>query len=805
MKAEMTLMNRHDLRRLWSVRLLSGRLSLIAVMCFVSSHLAAACADEPGKSQLSAEEVAYFEKKIRPLLHKHCYSCHSAKAEEIQGGLVLDSRQGLLEGGDSGPGVVPGKPSESLLMAALAYDDDNYLMPPDGKLADREIAELTSWVKRGVPFPASPDAATRDDKKIDFVAGRQFWSFRTAKRQSLPSVANPTWARNRLDWFVLAGMQREKLVPSNEADRATLIRRLTFDLIGLPPSPEEVRQFANDSSPKAYEHLVNRLLESPRFGERWARPWLDLVRYTDQTASWLNSTGEAHLYRDWVVQSLNNDLPYDEFIRRQLATDMMDDTGPEDLPALGFLGLSPTYWKELKLPSEIIKVIVADEWEERVDVVSRTFLGLTVACARCHDHKSDPIDMEDYYALAGVFASSRLSEKPLIDEVLYEPAKKAKAEVEQLQKELAKLRKKKPAPEDEIKTIAAKVAELKKTPRYDTPLAHVVKDASLFVVRAGKTAQQGTRLEYKPEPRDLPLFIRGNPNRPGKIVPRRFLAVFSGKSKAYKNGSGRMELAESITHESSSLAARVIVNRIWAAHFGSGLVSTPSNFGQLGAKPTHPRLLEDLTADFIANGWSLKWLHRELVMSATYRQTSRANSKGMEVDPENHFLSRMSRHRLDVESWRDAMLVAGGDLDGAIGGASIRLDDPNNRRRTIYSTIHRRDMSKMLQIHDFPDPTSHSPQRVPTTTPLQGLYLLNSPFLAKRAGALATRVTREVPGDVREQIRHAYDLLFARQASQAEIELGLDYLGEQAHDPSSPEWRQYAHALLGSNEFLFVD
>ncbi len=790
--------------------------SLFVVVLCVLDPVIALADDDNVKTDLSQQDLsqqgaAYFEKKIRPLLHKHCYSCHSAKAETVQGGLLLDSRAALHRGGDSGPSVTPGKPEASLLIAAVEYGDDSYQMPPDGKLADREIQELKTWVERGAPFPKSTTATTDAPKRIDLAEGRKFWSFQTAQRQSLPDVADSDWPRSRLDWFVLAGMTGNKLVPSTEAKRATLIRRLTFDLTGLPPSPDEVAQFVADSSPDAYDRLVKRLLDSPRFGERWARPWLDLVRYTDQTASWLKANGEAHLYRDWVVRALNDDMPYDEFIRRQLATDMMASTGPDDLPALGFLGLSPTYWKELKLPSEIIKVIVADEWEERVDVVSRTFLGLTVACARCHDHKFDPIDMEDYYALAGVFASSRLTAKPTIDEALYEPAKKAKVEVERLQKELTALRKKKPVPEDKVKPLAAKIAEMKKTPWYDAPLAHVVQDESMFVVRAGKTPQQGTRLEYKPGPRDLPLFVRGNPNRPGKVIPRRFLAVLSQeRATPFQKGSGRLELAESIIHDAGSLAARVIVNRIWADHFGSGLVATPSNFGQLGAKPTHPRLLEDLTADFIANGWSMKWLHREIVMSATYRQSSAVESNRMQVDPDNRYLSRMNRRRLDVESWRDAMLVVGGDFDGAIGGTSVRLDDANNRRRTIYSTIHRRDMSKMLQIHDFPDRTSHSPKRVHTTTPLQGLYLLNSPFVAKRAETLVRRIADESSKDkgssnVREQIRFAHQLLFARDADESEIELGLAYLGDRASDPSSPEWRQYAHALLGCNEFLFVD
>ena len=774
-----------------------------ALLGWLASSIA--IADEP-VGNLADLQIAAFEKKIRPLLHKHCFSCHATDAKTIQAGLVLDSRQGLHRGGDSGTVVVPGKPKASLLITAIEYNNDELQMPPKGKLSSSEIATLHQWVKQGAPFPETPNKTLRQPKQIDFDQGRQFWSFQPVNEQKLPTVKNSSWPRERLDWFILAKLEQAGLQPSKSTKRATLIRRLSFDLTGLPPTEQQLRDFLEDQSPTAYRDLVNRLLASPHYGERWARHWLDLARYTDRTATWLEDTGSAHLYRDWVVQALNDDMPYHEFVRRQLATDMMSSTGPEDLPALGFLGLSPTYWKELKLPCEIIKVIVADEWEERVDTVSRTFMGLTVACARCHDHKFDPIEMKDYYAMAGVFASSRLSVLPIIDEQLYEPAKKAKADVDRLTKKLAELKKKKPVPKSELKTLQDQIKSLKQTPHYDIPLVHVVKDSSVYVVRAGQTIQNGTKLQYKDQPRDLHLFIRGDPNRHGDVVPRRFLTVLSPQeTEPFQQGSGRLELANSITSDAAALTARVIVNRIWGEHFGTGLVSTPSNFGQLGARPTHPELLEDLSARFIASGWSLKWLHRQIVLSATYRQTSFADSLRLAGDPSNQLLSRMNRRRLDIESWRDAMLAASGDLDDSFGGPSIELDAPANRRRTIYSTIHRRDMSITLQIHDFPDPTSHSPQRIRTTTPLQGLYLLNSPFVAERAQRLALRLAMNRPNHPRDQIRFAHELLFARTASDAEVELGIAFLKDNALNPSSDAWRQYAHALLGCNEFLFVD
>ena len=758
------------------------------------------------EKELSAQDAEYFEKKVRPLLAKRCFSCHSKNAKIVQGGLKLDSQTSLKAGGDSGPAIVPGKPSESLLITAVRYEDDGDVqMPPKGKLPASEIAELTAWVKRGAPFPADAGLPAHGEQGIDFAAAREFWSIRPVAKQPLPQTKSRSWTRKRFDHFVLAAMERAGLTPSDEAERATLLRRLSFDLTGLPPTPAEVDQFVKDTSPDAYEKQIERLLRSPHFGERWGRLWLDLARYTDRTASWLDSTGQAHLYRDWVVQAMNDDMPYDQFVHRQLATDLMPETGPEDTPALGFLGLSPNYWKELKLPSEIIKVIVADEWEERVDAVSRTFLGLTVACARCHDHKFDPITQKDYYALAGVFASCRISERPVIADELFEPVRKAREEVAKLDKQIAALKKKKPQPAEEIATLTAKIDELKKTPHYDSPMAPGLVEEALFVERAGKTAQDGTKLVYKPGPQDLHLFIRGNPNRLGEVVPRRFLQVLSHEdSQKFQQGSGRLDLAKSITGDAAPLAARVIVNRIWLAHFGHGLVTTPSNLGQSGERPSHPELLDDLAARFIEHGWSLKWLHREMVLSATYRQSSRSDRPESQRDPDNRWLSRMNRRRLDVEAWRDSMLAATSELDLTVGGPSLNLTDAKNKRRTIYGTIHRREMSTMLLTHDFPDPTAHSPARQNTTTALQGLYALNGPLILSRAEALARRLAKE-QSDQPARIHLAYRLLFSRGPSAREAELGLEYLGESTGNASSPVWTQYAQVLLASNEFLYVD
>ena len=578
-------------------------------------------------------------------------------------------------------------------------------------------------------------------------------------------------------------------------DRRTLIRRASFDLVGLPPSPEEVYQFVQDDAPDAYSRLIDRLLASPHHGERWGRFWLDHARYTDKTASWLELTGQAYLYRDWVVEAMNADMPYDQFVRRQLATDMMPETGPDDLPALGFLALSPTYWKELRLAPDVIKAVVAEEWEERIDAVGRTFLGLTLACARCHDHKFDPISQEDYYGLAGVFASIRLADRPLVSDEDAAAIEKKKATIQKLQQEIESLMATniEGKSQNRIAELTAQISYLKlSTPDLDAPMANIVEDASLYVLPDGP---EKTKLEYKlSEARDVAVHIRGNPAKEGPVIPRRFLTVLSTSPTPFQNGSGRLELANAIINEGAPLSARVIVNRIWQHHFGRGLVATPSNFGTQGERPTHPELLDDLTSRFIQADWSIKRLHRELILSATYQQ----NSDGEGV---------INRRRLEIEAWRDAMLFVSGNLDSQIGGAPMGLNDTKNRRRTVYGTVHRRELDTMLRMHDFPDPTAHSPTRHPTITPLQQLFVLNSPFMAQQAEALAMRLKHDTKGGTNAMMRRAYELLFGRVPTESEVQAALEFLinGDSEKQATDERWQQYTQVLLGSNEFLFVD
>ncbi len=752
----------------------------------------------------SAKDLEFFERRVRPLLVRRCYTCHSAKSKPLKGGLRLDRSSAIRRGGDSGVVLVPGRPDSSPLIEAVRYTNADLKMPPKSKLPASEIAVLIEWVRRGAAMP--PDSALdTPTAPADLKAAREFWSFQPLKRHLPPTPAiRSTWPRHRLDHFVLGRLAHQKLSPSHQADRRTLIRRLSFDLLGLPPTSDQVERFVVDQRPDAYDRLVDRLLASPHYGEHWARAWLDLARYSDTTASWLKTTAQAWRYRDWVVEALNADLPFDEFVRRQLAADHLDNLPIDQRRALGFLGLSPTYWKEPRLAPGLIKVVVAEEWEERIDTIGRTFLGLTLACARCHDHKFDPITQADYYALAGVLASTRLFDQPLLPADQARVVRDADRRISRLERAITQVTLRIPAPTDkqqQVKRLKAQITQIKKsTPDFDAPRAHSLEDASLFVLADG---QDMTRLEYRlGEVRDLAIHRRGNPSSPGPVVPRRFIEVLSpGKTRPFRNGSGRLELADALVdpRQGGSLMARVIVNRIWRQHFGRGLVTTPSNFGLQGELPSHPRLLEDLAARFIDSGWSLKWLHRDMVLSATYRQASRSAGPGRSIDPDNRFLWRMNRRRLPIEAWRDAMLCASGELDTALGGPARKVEDPEHRRRTLYSRIDRRELDTMLRLYDFPIPSGHSPKRIRTITPLQQLFVLNSPFIARHSTLTAARVPLGTqPGDAVDRLHR---LLFDRHADPLEIQTALQFLAT-----AGPRgWAQYVQVLLGSNEFVFID
>ena len=788
----------------------------------------------------SEADLAFFESRVRPILVARCYECHSAQSGKAKGNLQLDSREAVSAGGDSGPIIDPADLNASLFVEAIGYATEGFQMPPAGKLPDAEIALLKEWVRRGAPFPAG--ATTSAAKRgIDLEAGRRHWAFQPLREQPLPKgieVADPSNGSARIDAFVEAKRREHGLSASPEADARTLLRRAYSDLVGLPPSAEDVNRFAANISPspslpfshsvrkegesrrgreweKEYETLVDQLLASSHYGERYGRYWLDMARYADVTESWREGSGRPWLYRDWVVRALNDDLPYDRFVRMQFAADLLPGAKPADNAALGFLGISPTYWKELKLDHSVIKLVVAEEWEERLDAVGQTFLGLTIGCARCHDHKFDPIAATDYYALAGVLAGIRQEDRPVVDAASVARVKQAHDEIKSLGEQLAALKKSKPADYDQqAADLERRINELKQTPHFDGAVVCGISDSAQLVLPDG---EHRTKIEYRPgQAMQVSLHIRGNPSNLGPVVPRRFPVVLASDQRStFTRGSGRLDLADAIVGDAQALAARVIVNRVWAWHFGRGLVATPSNFGTRGAPPSHPELLDDLAARFVADGWSLKQLHREIMLSKTYRQASArlrgSGDRGQEsqqADPENMWLWRMSPRRLDVDAWRDAVLTATGELDLTLGGPPVDVESATEHRRTIYAQVKRRELSDMLRLNDFPDPVTHSSHREPTTTPLQQLYVMNGAWLAQRAAVLTTRVSRALPqASAEARIGQLYVWTFGRKPDEVEIATAREFIDGSIRNgtPADESWRRYAHALLMSTELQFVD
>lgn len=775
----------------------------MAVWLAVAASAALGAANEP-----AAEDIEFFEKRVRPILVERCFECHASGSAKLRGGLALDHRDGVLKGGDTGPAATPGHPDQSLLIEAIGYESQAIEMPPSGKLPAPEIAILTEWVKRGLPYPATNARSAREAN--DWETRRTHWAFQPLQTAGLPAPPPrewTSWPDTTTDLHVLAKQAEKQLHPAPPADRRVLLRRLKLDLLGLPPTREELDEFAADAAPDAYARLVDRYLSSPQYGERWGRHWLDLTRYCDVAESWREGIGQPWLYRDWVVSAWNRDLGYDDFVRLQFAADLLPNPLPSDNAALGFLGLSPTYWKELKLDHLVIKQVVAEEWEERIEAISGTFLGLTMACARCHDHKYDPLTMRDYYGMAGVLASIRIADCPTVPEEQAGKARAARTRIKDLEKQVETLTAKKPVPDEnqqKAEDLKRQIDQIRReTPELAIPEACGVVDASLQVLPDGPSR---TKLEFVEQPQNVALQIRGNAGKTGEMIPRGFPAVFTeSQARTFSQGSGRLELAHAIVTDAAPLAARVIVNRIWKHHFGRGIVATTSNFGLQGERPTHPELLDSLASRLIANGWSLKWLQREIVLSATYCQS--AFNDSVESDPDNVWLSRMPPKRLDVEAWRDSMLAVTGELDLRMGGPSSDLLEPANRRRTVYGTVKRRELADLLRLHDFPDPVTHVAAREPTTTPLQQLFVLNSPLMRERSLAWLARPDIRALPDRHARLEKLVSEFYGRQITTDERQAMDAFLTAAVKDGANDEaaWTQLVQALLGSNELLFTD
>ena len=964
---------------------------VVAVFAQPQAQLQGQGASEPP----TKEQLQFFESRIRPILANNCYQCHSPSTGTPRGGLELDWKGGWEQGGNSGAAIVPGDPDASALIKAVRHDGRQ--MPPGRKLADEQVNDLVAWVRMGAPDPrtARPGAAISGAAGSGAASatayggsGKKHWAFQPVTRPTPPRVTNEAWVANDIDRFVLAKLEANGMTGSERADKRTLIRRVYYDVIGLPPTPEQVDAFLTDTSPTAFEKVVDALLASPRYGERWGRHWLDVARYSDSKGQFDRRRGETSIYpyawtyRDYVIKAFNEDLPYDQFIREQIAADrLFDGKNPAPLAAMGFLTLGDRYNGNA---AEIIN--------DRIDVTSKAFLGLTVTCARCHDHKFDPIPTADYYSLYGVFASSgEPVEKPIIAQpisALYpDYLAKRRALDEQIkttrdgfvkelygdyrqhaavylfattmgQKEGAAYAAKNgadpalvanwtamtrgafrqgipifgvwtalaripPARFDEqssrvldnlndierleqIHPIVRKTFEGKSPgnmrdvanaygklfartdAEWETVVARVLDAALLrFLPRRSEAQlvnlrQQSDLLELvepgapprahilvdNRNPADAPILVRGQVETPGETVPRRFLEVLSGSNRPrFREGSGRLELANAIASKTNPLTARVIVNRVWQHHFGEGFVSTPDDLGNQSTPPMHPELLDWLATRLMADGWSLKKLHKVILLSSTWQQGSRNNAQFAAKDPFNRLLWRANIRRLEFEPLRDFILSVGGVIDLTIGGhpvdlaggtrpaapgrggrgrgsaAGLLAPDP---RRTVYGYVDRADMAEVFNTFDFPSPNASTGRRYETIVPQQALFLMNSPLVIEQVRRVVTRDSFATAASDEERIRSLYELFFQRPPRDVEIRAGQDFLrtfqpegaaptpqtalpagrgqagrgvdggrgraarGRGAVQPAPVRrplsgWQEYAHALLLTNEALFIN
>ena len=786
---------------------------------------------------LTQEQIAFFEKKIRPVLVEKCYSCHAADAKKIRGGLRLDTRETLLAGGDSGPVIVVGQPGKSLLIKALKGDGVD-VMPPKEKLPAPVIADFEKWVSMGAPDPRTEGGAKPEKAGIDITKGREHWAFQPVKNPPLPAVADPTWAVSPIDRFILSTLTAKKLTPAKDADRRTLIRRVTFDLTGLPPTAAEVETFVNDTAPDAYDRLVDRLLASPAFGEKWGRHWLDVARYAESSGKEVNILYPfAWRYRDYVIAAFNADKPYDQFLKEQLAGDLLpaknDTEKAEHLIATGFLAIGPKSHNE-RNPMQF-RLDLADE---QIDAVSQGMLGLTVSCARCHDHKFDPIPTKDYYALAGIFLSTDTrfgtpsvlqarNSAPPIDlptsaNVPVGPSQN-RFELERTKTRLADLKKQR----EEAQTEARKDGQPPLRLLFLTSQIAVLEFQLSHYTSDGTPKKLAMGVNDRSVGRDSPVYIRGELDRPGESVTRGFLQVLHTPSDPkITTGSGRKELAEWVASPNNPLTSRVMVNRVWQTLFGRGLVATPDNFGVTGQAPSHPELLDHLANGFIRDGWSIKKLVRSMVTSHTYRMASDYHAGNAQIDPENVYLWRMSKRRLDAEAIRDSMYAISGQLDKtpANGSPIAKVDGPtqvverffgfdrltDTNHRSVYIPVVRDHVPESLTLFDFAEPSLVTGTREDTSVPAQGLFLLNNPQVLKLSEKTAERLQKEYLSET-ERIDGAFRMILGRPATAKEAAGAAKFLSQFAESNTKTGrakangWAALAQSLFATAEFRYLD
>ena len=811
-------------------------MSRINSLLALGSALALQAEDRP-----TAAQVEFFEKKVRPVLATHCYECHSAKSNKVKGGLLLDSKAATREGGDTGPAVVPRDLKGSLLIEAVRWENEDLQMPPKKKLSASSIADLENWIQMGAPDPRSVEGTTAIKREIDIEAGKNFWAFQPVK-DSVPSVRDKAWPRTSMDRHVLAGLEAKNLKPVADANPRVLVRRVYFDLIGLPPAPQDVEAFLKEvarDKQAALEALVDKLLASPQFGERWGRHWLDVARYAESNGMERNAAfPHAWRYRDYVIDSFNADKPFDVFIREQIAGNLLPGEAADARHiATGFLAMGPK-----SLNNRNAQEFKMDLVDEQLDVTTRAFMAVTVACARCHDHKFDPIPTEDYYSLAGIFSSTQTMfggasgggirhQTKLIELSDGRQAKHVEskanlaAKIAALQKRQQELVAERRQLQKELKAKAKTDSRFKANLKNIREISNQLK--SLRKRTAGNNRQTGPLAMGVVEgrPADIKVHIRGNVATLGQLVPRGFPRVMDfGGSRVNPAQSGRLQLAEWIAHRDNPLTGRVFANRVWHHLFGRGVVRTVDNFGETGERPGNLALLDHLASRFVALDWSVKKLIREIVLSRAYQLSSSHSAANAKADPDNTLFWKMNQRRLDAESMRDAMLAASGLLKtspyqgsivsevGAVNlGRSIsqlqKLRSAEFAHRSVYLPVARQAVPEVLKTFDFAEPSIIVGRREITTVPTQALFLLNSKFVTQQAAAMADRVLKEGKSS-KGRISLAFQLALSRPANATEQDRTTAFLAECNTEEGNAElraWTTLCQALLASAEFRYIN
>lgn len=805
---------------------------LFAVAFIVVSSVPAAHADETGSS-------APFVDSIGPLLQQHCISCHGPDAQE--GGLRLDTLDGLNTGGKSGQPVVPGKPDESLLITAVRRTDELMQMPPDEKLPEETVKMLVDWVRAGAHHPDGKIIARSEAPPFDVEEARKFWAFQSVQEPPIPDVGRPEYVKSPIDAFVVARLLEKNLQPNPAADKATLIRRATFDLTGLPPSPQDITNFLADDSADAFSKVIDRLLASQQYGERWGRHWLDVVRYADSNGLDENiAHGNAWRFRNYVINSLNADKPYDQFIREQIAGDLLIDeqtderTRNDRLTATGFLSMGPKVLAEgdeTKLQMDIL--------DEQIDTMGRAMLGLTLGCARCHDHKFDPISQADYYAVAGIFQSTRTMESLKRIAKWNENSIATAADKAQLAEHQATIETKK----TEISTFLTTAMATAAASAGTAPPQQIAEDQ---LPEDTKKQLAGLRDELKMLESTVPelptamgvtegeltnarILMRGSHLSPGRVVERGVPVVLAANGfAAAANHSGRLEFTQWLTSPQHPLTARVMVNRVWRWHFGRGLVSTADNFGRLGDRPGNQALLDWLATEFVRSGWSLKSLHRTIMLSATWQQSSDNNPAAEQTDPDNLLQWRWSTQRLGAESVRDSVLAATGLLDRSMGQSMLHVKNReflfdhtskdgtsyNSMRRSVYLPVIRNNLYDAMSLFDCTDGTVPNGDRASSTVASQALFLMNSDLVIQAAENLAKEIQAEFPDDQSSRVNALFLRSLGRPVTAAEakeflaaavaLESQLVQDGVVEGERATAVWTSLCQTVLMSNEFLYV-